>query len=319
MATVVDSYSESNQSSDRDLTNIGGFYSRTSQSFTGDGGTLNSVKFYLKKDGATGSIYAYIYAHTGTFGTSSKPTGSALATSDAVNTSTIGTSYGLITFTFSGDQKITLANGTKYCLVLIYNNDNNFVSAGMDASSPSHGGNEARYGASWSGSNSYDLCFYVYKDDQPVSVTITDTANSVTITNPNVTITEGAGVTATDTFNSLSFTNPDVSIIVTSDAEITDTVNELTFTSPNVTVIEGVGVVAEPTFDGLAFTNPDVTITGDALFDDSIVALTFYSPDVSISVEQNWGVVNRGSSGWVEPTNSTTIWSQTTGNSTPWQ
>ena len=53
------------------------------QSFTGNGLILNSAEFYLKKKGSpTGNAVVKIYAHSGTYGTSSVPTGSALATSD---------------------------------------------------------------------------------------------------------------------------------------------------------------------------------------------------------------------------------------------
>ena len=54
----------------------------TGQSFTGNGGTLDSCVFELGKSGSpTGNAVAKIYNHTGTYGTSSKPTGAALATS----------------------------------------------------------------------------------------------------------------------------------------------------------------------------------------------------------------------------------------------
>ena len=71
MAQVVDSYSESNQNAlvslyDQNVSRAKG------QSFTGDGGTLDSAKWHLSKIGSpTGNAVVYIYAHTGTFGTSS--------------------------------------------------------------------------------------------------------------------------------------------------------------------------------------------------------------------------------------------------------
>ena len=116
MATIVDSYSETNKSQ------VNGFGSPTfqgyGQSFTGDGGTLNSSKFYLeKRELPTGNIVSKVYAHSGTFGTSSVPTGSALATSDNVDVSTLGL-LALVTFTFSGANKITLTNGTKYVVTV---------------------------------------------------------------------------------------------------------------------------------------------------------------------------------------------------------
>lgn len=51
-----------------------GTYPSQGQSFEGDGGTLNSCKFYLKRSAtASGNTYAKVYAHTGTFGTDGTP------------------------------------------------------------------------------------------------------------------------------------------------------------------------------------------------------------------------------------------------------
>lgn len=165
MATV-DSYSESNYGGD---TNV---YSATEesaagQSFTGDGSVLDQAKFYLAKlNSPTGNAYAKIYAHTGTFGSSGIPTGAALATSDAFNVATLSSSHALITFQFSGVNKITLTAATKYFVVIEYTNGDgsNTVLVGLDASSPTHAGNmaynDARYGG-WNAVSSQDICFYV--------------------------------------------------------------------------------------------------------------------------------------------------------------
>ncbi len=165
MATIVDSYSESNQSLNRPLYN--GSTIKYGQSFTGDGGTLNSVKFYLYKTGSpTGNVIAAIYAHSGTFGTNSVPTGSALATSDNFDVSTLTASYQLISFTFSGANKITLTNGTYYVVVVEYGggDSSNRLQVGYDTSSPTHSGNESFYVSSWNYLVDGDACFYVYKD-----------------------------------------------------------------------------------------------------------------------------------------------------------
>lgn len=77
-----------------------------------------------------------------------------------------------------------------------------------------------------------------------------------------------------------------------------DTVGELTLTSIESTV--------EATIDGLAHF-------------DTVSRLLLVDKDQTVSSPQSWGVVNRGHSGWVEPANSTTTWSQTISNSTPWQ
>lgn len=166
MAYIVDSYSESNYDFS---SRIAGSTWGVAQSFTGDGGTLDSVKFYLKKSGSpTGNAVAKIYAHTGTYGTSSAPTGIALATSDNFDVSTLTGSFALSTLIFSGANKITLTNGTKYCVSIEYSGGTygvDDVSVGHDESSPTHDGNKSSYDDGWTTFSNKDACFYVYADD----------------------------------------------------------------------------------------------------------------------------------------------------------
>jgi hypothetical protein len=169
MATLVDSYSESNKDSE---TGCYGSDGKIAQSFTSNGGVLNSAKWYLKKTGSpTGSCYAAVYAHTGTYGATGKPTGTALAISNAFDVAILTTSLQLITFTFTGANKITLTNGEYYCLSFEYTSGNNSTKPifGYDTSTPSHSGNGAYlFGGGWV-SWSGDICFYVYKDDVTIS------------------------------------------------------------------------------------------------------------------------------------------------------
>jgi len=168
MSTIVDSYSESNQDSANSY-NSGSGSNTLGQSFTGDGTVLDIAKFYLKKQSsAIGTVSISIYAHTGAYGDGT-PTGSALATSGTFDVSTLTTSYQLITFTFTGANKITLTNGTKYFAVFDLSissaSPNDFI-VGMDRSSPSHAGNYAYFqSGSWtSGGTTGDICFYIYGD-----------------------------------------------------------------------------------------------------------------------------------------------------------
>lgn len=176
MAVVtIDSYSESNYSSYFPLTLAGhGYTPAVGQSFTGNGGTLNSVELYLSKDSAiTGSVYCYIYTHTGTYGTSSAPTTPLLATSDVLNVTSIPNepTLGLVSFTFSGDEQITLEDGVYYEIyfsVVGISNDgpSAYISVGGDDSSSTHSGNAYYNHTVYSGA---DLCFYVYgRQDTPV-------------------------------------------------------------------------------------------------------------------------------------------------------
>lgn len=154
---LVDSYSESNKDNNFIMpTN----YSDIGQSFTvSKAGKLSRCQFYLSKSSSpSGNILAKLYAHSGTYGTSSITTGAALATSDAIVASTVGAGYALITFTFSGANQYPLALGY-YCINCNYSGAA-AINIGEDESSPGHGGNlilglTTQYAAG-------DLCFYVY-------------------------------------------------------------------------------------------------------------------------------------------------------------
>lgn len=161
---LADSYSESNYDE-----SYSGFYG-IAQSFIGNGDTLDSVKFFLARQAAVvGNVTAQIYAHSGTFGTSSVPTGSALAISDTVDASTLQLlgSFRLDTFTFTGDQRITLVDGTPYILAFINGIAN--VLIGDDGSSPTHGGNlsyNVNGVSGWNAESGTDLIFYLYTETQ---------------------------------------------------------------------------------------------------------------------------------------------------------
>lgn len=174
MSVLIDSYSESNQSDQNTIINIAGYLQNMGQSFTGNGGILDYVQFYAKKYGSlTGNVYAYIYAVSGVFGESNIYTGSPLAVSDAVDGSTIGVSFALQSFIFSGANKIVLANGTHYAVVAFAESTTvrTGLTLGLDNSSPTHSGNCVwHYDASYGYDAAVDLCFYVYGDsvDTPI-------------------------------------------------------------------------------------------------------------------------------------------------------
>lgn len=97
---------------------IGSTSTAVGQSFTSRGGSLRTARFMITKSGSpTGNVYVKIYAHTGTFGSTSLPTGSAIATSLPINVTTLSTTATWVTFNFSSGS---LVNGTKYVLSLEY-------------------------------------------------------------------------------------------------------------------------------------------------------------------------------------------------------
>ena len=165
MADLIDSYSESNYSTLEGI--YGGSVEGYAQSFTGVAKKITSCKFYLTKTSSpTGNIVAKLYAHTGTFGTSSKPTGSALAVSDNVDIATVSSvTIDLHEFTFSGANQYLMSASTKYCIAIEFTggDSSNKLYAGTDTSSPTADGNSAYlFSSDWYESGSEDMCFYVY-------------------------------------------------------------------------------------------------------------------------------------------------------------
>lgn len=161
MSILIDSYSESNGTSTYSLHGTSG---QRGQSFTGNGNKITSAKFYISKNGTlTNSVVARVFAHTGTYGTSSLPTGSALAISDSITASTLSTSLTLVTFTFSGSNQIVLNNGVNYCIELYYPYDagtSDYIGMRADTTSPTHGGNA--YFSTTTAWSTVDYCFYIY-------------------------------------------------------------------------------------------------------------------------------------------------------------
>lgn len=171
---IIDSYPENNY--DRVLgpiatlhpSNTWSFDSAESQSFIGTASKIIGVGFCLRKYGApSGLLYAVLYSHSGIFGSNSTPN-TELARSDPVESSTLSSKFTLVAFTFSGADQVTLAANIPYCLVLEGPmsgsvDDANHIQIGGDGTSPSHGGNWARYRyGTWWEINDFDMIFYIY-------------------------------------------------------------------------------------------------------------------------------------------------------------
>ena len=195
---ICDSYSQTNQ--DAVITPMyftGGNYRNVGQSFTGNGGTLSTIKFYLRKVGSpTGNLLFFIYAHSGTFGSTGVPTGASLGGSVVYDVTTLTTSF--TTISAAPSAICTLVNGTNYfvtCSMIGVTGDaSNYVEMGTDSSSPGHGGNVATWnGTSWAYDASQDACFYVYTT--PIAITDVVSGTDAGFANPD----NGAD---TDPFNS---------------------------------------------------------------------------------------------------------------------
>lgn len=147
-AGVCDEYVVANQS----LTTNLGVSGRTgaAQSFTGDGRRLARAAFSIARGTAAsvGTIVARVYAITGTFGSTSKPTGTPLATSLPVSVADldVGT-FEVLELPFEGKERITLTAGARYAVAVEYDNGSpsasSYITVGSDSSAPSHAGNAA--------------------------------------------------------------------------------------------------------------------------------------------------------------------------------
>ena len=127
--------------------------SAASQSFQVPAGAdmyLAKMRFYIMRIGTvTGTLTAKLYAHSGSFGTTSVP-GTALATcTTPVAVESIGASYQWVEFTFDGTYLMTA--GAYYCagfeLTTFSTHDDigNCIKLARDLSLPIHPGNHACY------------------------------------------------------------------------------------------------------------------------------------------------------------------------------
>lgn len=146
------------------------------QSFTTGANVIfpTKVKARFKKTLVpTGSVVCKIYAHSGTYGTSSVPnTGTLVATSNSLDVSKFTTAYDLYTFQFTmtnaetgtpGANSITLDAATQYVVAFEYSagDASNYISIDSTAASQ-HGGNRSSSNGTWSASATTDLYFQVY-------------------------------------------------------------------------------------------------------------------------------------------------------------
>lgn len=191
-ATTQDSYGTANRDGDQQLGN--GTIIGVGQSFTtnGSGGTLSSARWFLSKTGSpTGNAVAKVYAHSGVKGTSSIPTGTALATSNNVDVSTLtGTPT---TTVFEFEDEVVLSASTDYVVTIEYSggDGSNHVLVGQDSSAPSHGGNISTLtGSTWTPASGIDAVFFV----ETGAIVIIDATDSDPGTDTNVGSPPGATI-----------------------------------------------------------------------------------------------------------------------------
>lgn len=166
MSTLIDSFDSRDSSTQLFATediSVG-------QSFTGIVTTLISCKFNVAKSGSpTGNIYAKLYAHAGVFGTTSIPTGPALAISDPISIASLqaedvedGPVFSLKEFTFSGANQYSLL-AIKYVIQIVFNGGSDGTSLLVGTGSGASGNFSASENESnWASLDYVDVCFYVY-------------------------------------------------------------------------------------------------------------------------------------------------------------
>lgn len=183
-ATSVSAYAFSNRDSGQIIGD--GTTDGIGQSFGATAGDLSRVRVELTKVGSpSGTIVARLYAHSGTFGSSSIPTGAALATSDAIEVTTI--SALAAEFDFEFDDEFTMLAATNYVMTIEYTagDGSNHILVGYDASSPGHAGNKATLASSvWSAQSGHDVVHELWRDGI-LTVNATNGADPVKDQNTN--------------------------------------------------------------------------------------------------------------------------------------
>lgn len=165
--TLHDEFVQTADTSDLGIA-VGSSRQSLAQSFTssGDAETVTGVCFRLKKTGSpSGSIKAAIYAHSGSLGSTSVPTGAALVESAEFDVADLTTSPVNYFFPLSG---WAWDASTNYTVVLdganALGSALNLVEAIIEtAAEATHAGNLGSYdGSSWSAESGNDLAFKVY-------------------------------------------------------------------------------------------------------------------------------------------------------------
>jgi hypothetical protein len=176
------------------------------QSFKGNGGKLYGALFKIKKNGSpVGNLRCALYDHTGTYGTSSVPTGALIEDSADVAMAGLNSSdYYWTTFTFAGTT--TLTAGTYYTIVVYAKsvttlNTSNYIQIyDCIISSTTHQGNYSQYASSaWASTATTDLLFAVISGNAGTTLSVVGTplyANGYVCPTSNPLLFDGVSVGA---------------------------------------------------------------------------------------------------------------------------
>lgn len=124
---------------------------------------LTRAFFQLKLVGApTGNVVAKLYAHSGSLGTTSVPTGAALATSNNVALTTLTSSYATVEFYFPTPYE--MAASTNYVIAVEYSGGgvSDYIDVRGLAGTGTHAGNRSSNTGAWAATAADDLNFSVH-------------------------------------------------------------------------------------------------------------------------------------------------------------
>ena len=133
------------------------------QSFSNGANATHLVRAYfdVKTVGSpTGNATAKLYTISGTHGSTAVPTGAALATSETVDVSKIGTSYEQVEFGFSTTYEMTAS--TNYIISIEYTagDATNYIDVSGN-STGTHAGNRSQLNGTWVASSGSDIAFEI--------------------------------------------------------------------------------------------------------------------------------------------------------------
>jgi len=154
---AIDSYDIANQNEEESMYS-GGDIGKAQCITLAQPTWITGVAWDLRKQGSpTGTIYANLYAVSGTVGSTAVPTGSALATA-ALDVSTLDVGFALVWFAFAYKAP---AGGIALNVEYSGGDISNRPFVGIDTTSPAHGGNYAANGGAWAAAAAVDAIFSV--------------------------------------------------------------------------------------------------------------------------------------------------------------
>lgn len=262
-----------------------------------DGFILSAATFPLSRVGGTsGTMYAKIYASTGTHGIDAIPSGVALATSNPIAISNLTGTEELIVFPFSGAEQITLVAGLTY--ILTYEptsiGDFSYTRIGVDTTSPTYAGNSSdALTGTWT-PVANDYIFYLCGAPRtPVSILDqVDVSELVTVeleASPPQTVSVFDDITITESVVTETVSNIDVSdqIDISEDVSAAATVAGISVVDDIVITDVVTGIVLSEVYVPTTIDNITITDVLSVLFTDLFASTVVDNITITESVTTN--------------------------------